>query len=294
LKQYAVIFNPCAGKGRAAKMEAQLRRILREKLGEVDIFPTLHPAYARQISLELKDKYQTIIVAGGDGTIHEVVNGMVGGSAALGFVPIGSGNDFVRMMHIPHDLSEAVDVIRTGRQITIDVGQLGDEFFPNGIGVGFDAWVVKESLKIKRLRGIFMYLYAVLKTVFRYKNQTVTISVNGKSLEEDIFLVAIGNGKSMGGGFLLNPTAEINDGQLDICIIRGLKFREIFMHLPKALSGSHVHLEQVEVVRSDKIDINAPNGIAVHADGELLGMDFKELNVTVRPRCLTVIANTDV
>jgi diacylglycerol kinase family enzyme len=128
-----------------------------------------------------------------------------------------------------------------------------------------------------------------VKTVFLYKNQTITFTANNETTEREVFLVAIGNGKAMGGGFFLTPQAEIDDGLLDICIIRALSKREVLLNLPKAIHGKHTGLEQVEMLRAEKVRIQSENGIAVHADGELLGMDLKNLEISVIPAALEVI-----
>ncbi len=223
--------------------------------------------------------------------MHEVVNGMMGGKAVLAVIPIGSGNDFVKMFNLPADVGQAVEIICRNNRMRIDVGKVGDVIFPNGLGIGFDAWVVRESLKVKRLRGFLIYLYSVLKTLFLYKNEPVTFSANGSVEEKKIFLIAVGNGVAMGGGFYLTPQAAIDDGKFDVCIIRALKKREALINLPKALNGSHTSIKQVQMLRTDKLKITSEKGIAVHADGELLGMNLKELDISILPNALEVIYN---
>jgi diacylglycerol kinase family enzyme len=159
------------------------------------------------------------------------------------------------------------------------VGKINDSYFSNGVGIGFDAWVVRESKNVKRLRGFLIYLYAVLKTVFKYQNESIQLSFEGKSESRDIFLMAFGNGKAMGGGFFLTPEAEIDDGKLDICLITPLKKGEVFRHLPKVCKD---------------MAITSKRGIAVHADGELLGMNLKKINISIMPKAIEVIYNADI
>ena len=287
--KYALILNPSAGRGKAARLEAALRTRLKEVLGDVSYFRTHHPNHARELARQIRDDYDVIIAAGGDGTVHEVVNGMMGGRAMLAVVPIGSGNDFVKMLNLPLDPDAAVEVIRNNRQMKIDIGKVGEEYFPNGLGIGFDAWVVRESTKVKRLRGFLIYLYSVIKTIFFYRNEPVEFHANGEVREKEIFLIAVGNGVAMGGGFYLTPDARINDGLFDVCIIHALKKREAFQNLPKALNGSHVYMKQVEMLRTDRLKIVSEKGIAAHADGELLGMELKELDISLLPGALKVI-----
>jgi YegS/Rv2252/BmrU family lipid kinase len=289
LKKYAVIINPAAGRGKSKKLENRLNKLLMEEFGEIDVFRTEYPKHAEELAAQLKNEYTVIIAAGGDGTINEIVNGMMGGKAALAVVPTGSGNDFTKMLNLPKDMSTVIKIIKEDKRKKIDIGKVGDRYFPNGMGIGFDAWVVRESMKVSRLRGFLIYLYSVIKTVFLYKNQTITFTANSETSLRDIFLIAIGNGKAMGGGFFLTPQAEVEDGQLDVCIIRALSKREVLLNLPKAIHGKHTELKQVEMLKTDKVVIRSDEGIAVHADGELLGMEFKNLEISVIPAALEVV-----
>jgi YegS/Rv2252/BmrU family lipid kinase len=291
---YALIYNPSAGRGKAARSEAKIRKILQEKIESFRFFRTEYPGHAEKLANEIKKKVDVIIVGGGDGTVHEVVNGMMGGSAVLGVIPIGSGNDFVKMFSLPKVPEKAIDIIFKNQRKKIDVGKINDSYFSNGVGIGFDAWVVRESKNVKRLRGFLIYLYAVLKTVFKYQNESIQLSFEGKSESRDIFLMAFGNGKAMGGGFFLTPEAEIDDGKLDICLITPLKKGEVFRHLPKVLNGRHISMKQVQMLRCKDMAITSKRGIAVHADGELLGMNLKKINISIMPKAIEVIYNADI
>jgi YegS/Rv2252/BmrU family lipid kinase len=291
LEKYVVIINPAAGRGKGKKLENAVIKLVKDEFGDVEIFRSDYQNHARELAAELKNKYQVIIAAGGDGTVNEIVNGMIGGTAALAVLPMGSGNDFTKMLNFPKEMKDVIQIIKKDKRKKIDIGKVGDRYFPNGMGAGFDAWVVRESMKVSRLRGFLIYLYAVLKTVFLYKNQTITFSANNETTQRDVFLVAVGNGKAMGGGFFLTPQATIDDGLLDICIIRALSKREVLLNLPKAIHGKHTELEQVEMLRADKVVIQSEEGIAVHVDGELLGMELKNLDISVLPAALEVITN---
>jgi diacylglycerol kinase (ATP) len=294
VEKYAIILNPQAGRGIAAKREQELFKIFKTEIGAYDLYRTEYPNHAKEIAASLKNDYSVIIAAGGDGTVHETVNGMMGGTAALATIPLGSGNDFIKMLNLPKTLPEIIEVIKQNKRKKIDIGKVGESYFPNSLGIGFDALVTKESKKVKKLRGFLIYFYAVLKTVFSYHNESVTFSANGKTEQREIFLIAVGNGKAEGGGFYLTPAAEFDDGLLDVCIIRGLSKREIFKYLPKAMNGKHVHLEQVEMLRTNQLQILSENGITAHADGEILGLDLKILDISLLPLALEVIYNEKV
>jgi YegS/Rv2252/BmrU family lipid kinase len=280
---YHLILNPAAGRGTAGKSEAELAKELKDQLGD--------RGHATQIANELKNENAVIITAGGDGTIYETVNGLVGGACTLGIIPIGSGNDFIKMLKLPLDIRSAIEVIKRRNTMIIDIGTVGEGYFTNGLGMGFDAEVVIETQKVKRLRGFFIYLYSVFRTLTHYKNRIVTISIDGKTETREVFMISVGNGECFGGGFYLTPGAEINDGILDLCIFRGLSRKEVLMHLPKALSGKHIHLPQVECLRAKNIIVEAAEGIPVHADGELLSSNLTRVEVGVLHGALNVIHN---
>jgi len=293
VEQYALILNPYAGRGKARQIEEKIISLLKNEIGNFAYFKTKYRGHAEQIAAEIKDKFEVIIAGGGDGTVHEIVNGMMGGSATLAVLPIGSGNDFAKMLNLPKNLQKTVQVIKANRSKRIDIGKINDRLFPNGLGIGFDAWVVQESYKIKKLRGFFIYLYAVLKTALNYKNQKITITFDKQSEEKEIFMIAIGNGKAMGGGFYLTPNAMIDDGVFDVCVIHSLRKNEIFLNLPKVLFGKHIYMKQVNMLKCNELKIQSRDGIAVHADGELLGLNFKDIQVSIVPAALEVIYHPD-
>lgn len=288
---YHLILNPAAGRGTAGKSEAELAKELKDQLGDVHLHRTNASGHATQIANELKNENAVIITAGGDGTIYETVNGLVGGACTLGIIPIGSGNDFIKMLKLPLDIRSAIEVIKRRNTMAIDVGTVGEGYFTNGLGMGFDAEVVIETQKVKRLRGFFIYLYSVFRALTHYKNRVVTISIDGKTETREVFMISVGNGECLGGGFYLTPGAEITDGILDLCIFRGLSRKEVLTHLPKALSGKHIHLPQVECLRAKNIIVEAAEGIPVHADGELLSSNLTRVEVGVLHGALNVIHN---
>ena len=176
MEKYAVIINPKAGRGKGEKYKSQIESALQAELQPEKLFITESPGHAQNIANSIKNTTDVIIAVGGDGTIHEVVNGMIGGTASLAVIPMGSGNDFIKMLNLPGELNQAIQVIKKNKRQKIDIGKIGDLYFPNGVGLGFDAWVVKESLNVKRLRGFFIYLYSVIRALVAYKNSRITLS----------------------------------------------------------------------------------------------------------------------
>jgi YegS/Rv2252/BmrU family lipid kinase len=217
------------------------------------------------------------------------VNGLIGGSAKLGIVPVGSGNDFVRALDLPHKVNKAIDILQKMNSRAIDIGLAGDRYFQNGLGIGFDAWVVQETMKVHRLRGTAIYLYSVLKTIYSYKPPMVTLTYKDINRKEKFYMITVGNGISLGGGFKLTPNALLDDGLFDLNIIRDLKKWEIYQNLLSVFAGKHIYLEQVTTDRANTLSIYADESFAAHVDGELLSLDLNSLDVTLLPKALEVV-----
>jgi len=292
--RYAVILNPYAGRGRGAKLRPRLLEFLRSRGWLFDFYETRGPGHASELAGVAARKADILVIVGGDGTVNEVVNGLIKEKVPrpLGLIPIGSGNDFSRMFGIPRKPKEAVEVIEEGKARPIDVGWANGRYFPNGLGIGFDAWVTHESNKVQNLRGMAIYLYAVFKCALSYKAPHMTIRWSNQCLEGRIFFVTVGNGVSLGGGFLLTPRALNDDGLFDICVVESLKKHEIFLHLPKALKGTHDRIPQTHMFRTDHIVIESRDGLAAHVDGEILTMDTPRIEARIVPQALEVIYNS--
>lgn len=289
--EYHLILNPAAGRGASQKSEQQVIKLSKEYFSSFQLHKTTAPGHAVEITKKFAGKNSTIIAVGGDGTIHEVVNGIMESDSTFGIIPLGSGNDFIKMLNLPLDLESAFEVIKNNKVMMVDVGKLNDRYFPNGIGMGFDAVVVMEALKRRFAKGFLIYLFSVFRAMRHYQNHKITLHLNGNVETRNIFMINVGNGKVLGGGFRLTPEAEIEDGQLDVCIFNPLSKGEILRHLPKAISGKHVNLPQVEMHKTENLIIESENGIPVHADGELLSSDLRRIDIRVVPKSLKVIHN---
>ncbi|CUS82541.1 lipid kinase, YegS/Rv2252/BmrU family [Candidatus Kryptonium thompsonii] len=245
-----IVLNPYAGRWKGAKLYHKLIQYVRH-LKYLERFQvTTAPGEAIQIARDTPA--ELVVAAGGDGTVNEIVNGILQSNSEklLGVIPIGSGNDFAKMLNLkPFKIKVAIESIKRRRITTSDVGIIrfidefgnsGERFFINGVGVGFDAVVANESRKIKHLRGILLYLLALLKSLKDYETPEMEVYIDGKKIKEKIFLVAVGNGKSAGGGFLLPPDAKINDALLDVCLVNDLSILRVLQVIPTVLKGKHI------------------------------------------------------
>jgi diacylglycerol kinase (ATP) len=296
-----IVLNPYAGRWKGAKLYQKILQYARA-IKYLERFQlTTAPGEAIQIAKETKA--ELIVAAGGDGTVNEVVNGILqsGSEKLLGVIPIGSGNDFAKMLNLkPFKIEMAIESLRRKTTITSDVGLIeflrndgtsGSRFFINGVGIGFDAMTADESRKIKHLRGIPLYTLALLKTLAKYKTPEMNIRIDDKNISGRIFLVAIGNGKSAGGGFLLTPDARINDEVFDVCLVNDLSIFRVLQVLPTVLKGKHTKYPEVTMMKAREIEIKSDSDLVLHADGEIIGTNLRWIKISIIPKAVEVISN---
>jgi diacylglycerol kinase (ATP) len=281
------IVNPRAGRGRSTRFIAELAgRLARHGLGG-EIRTTSSPGEATALARRAADTGATRIVAvGGDGTAHEVVNGVAGSSAVFGLLPLGTGNDTALAMGIPSDPEAALAVLAAGHETRLDLGRFDDRWFVNSLGIGFEAQVTIESTRIRGLRGFSVYLAAVVRALAGLRCPELVLRVDGVELAGRRLLVSIGNGPRVGGGFLLTPDAVNRDGVLDVCIVDGMSRLRVLRTLPKAISGTHVAAPGVRMMRGRVVEFSSPDGFPFHADGEVIDVNRNELRVEIVPGAL--------
>lgn len=289
-KKAVVILNPTADRGGAAKKENTSLEALRETGLKFDLLHTAEEKHATMLARDAAAAGADLIVAaGGDGTVHEVAQGMWDTDAVLGVMPMGSGNDFAQAHGIPRDLERAAAIIRSGKTGRTDVGRCDDWTFFNTVGIGFDACVSKYSRRIKRLRGNLLYLAAVLQTFRKYRSTHFVVDAPGYSRSEPTYLVMVGIGPREGGGFTLAPDAIVDDGMFDVCIVDDIRVPTVLRMIPRAMKGTHTDMSFVTMLRVPVIRISTTIPIMLHADGQIyhtgkttLAFDCKQGGLRVR------------
>jgi len=288
-----VIFNPNAGQGAAARREGAVRAALQAVELPFELVHTERVGHARELAAQAAaaHRYRVVVAVGGDGTINEVVNGLLGSDTPLGLMPIGTGNDFVKMIDLaPNQPKVAAERLRDGVVRPVDVGVANGRAFLDALGTGFAAQVTVETLRPTRLRGFAVYLVALVRALAHYKSPVMRVSYENQTIEQRMLLTAVGNGRCQGGGFWVTPDAIIDDGLLDLCVCGYMRTDEILRHVPKVLKGTHGRLKQVQMARVRHVTIEARAGMPVHLDGELLGIDVRHVDVEVRPGAITLLA----
>jgi diacylglycerol kinase (ATP) len=277
-KELGIILNPAAGSGRAGDIRNRLISCLREKKIPFQLEFTKGPGHAKRISFRMSETIETIVAAGGDGTVNEVVSGIVGKKATIAILPIGSGNDYSKSIGMPKKIDHAIDVIINGTKELLDLGKviywnsLGEKkerYFVNTIGMGLDAEIAKETKNIKFLRGLPLYLLAAIKALQKHSPNEYKITEGRAIKVKNAFFVCVGNGSFEGGGFKLLPNANLSDSMLDICIIGEMPIYKAIGIIPKLIKGSHEDLQEVSMWKSRKFSIEGKTRFILHGDGEI-------------------------
>lgn len=232
-----------------------------------------------------------VIAVGGDGTVHEVANGLIksGSQAVLGVVPFGTGSDFARALGLPRDPVAAARALITARPRRIDVGEVNGRYFLTISGVGFDGEVAQQvNAWPKVFGGTLMYVLGILKNLVTYSPVDVEIVLDGAPQRERLFLIAVGNTAWNAGGMWLVPSARPDDGVFDVVIAGPLTKFETLVVLPKVFSGRHLGHPKIRQAQARTIQITGSRPLAIQADGESIG--HLPATYTVRPAALSVLA----
>lgn len=297
-----VILNPAADHGRAQQLREQIMSWANE-YGQVDLVATREPGDGRQLAeAAVDDGYELVVAAGGDGTVHEVINGLVHGGralASLGVIPIGSGNDFAFGLGLVTEPKIAIRRLFTGEPRNIDLARIEDDhgryvLANNGIGIGFDATVNIQSRTITRVHGFAMYTLAALRTIaLYYQTPHMEIRFDEEKVDQEALLLAIGLGPRVGGGFHLTPDAVHDDGQLDSCLVNPVGRATMLMMLTRVMKGTHVTSKHVTMRRNRYIDVISNMPLPIHVDGEIFAYpedNVRRVSVTPIPGVLPVMS----
>ncbi len=291
----AVIANPYAGRGRTKKFLQAFSSRAGALGKELDIQWTSGPGHAVEIARTAKNNHDAVCVVGGDGTFHEVANGLMPDPIPVVFVPSGSGNDFAGLVGCPRTPEELFHVLNDGVGGRVDVIDCGVRYCVNSCGLGFEALVTKHSRSIRYLGGLPLYLLAAAKALFAFECPVMTVTLpGGEVIEGERLLLSIGNGVSAGGGFYLTPDARPDDGLIDLCLVDKMRRGRILRLLPLSLKGEHTNEDGVEMRRVQSLTVRCERPLHCHIDGEYIGDDKSPMSFTVLHRRLPVLCRKDL
>jgi lipid kinase, YegS/Rv2252/BmrU family len=296
-KQWVFIVNPIAGNGFGRLIVPKLKEMIQKHNIDAEIVFTERSGHATELSEQYyKRGFRYIIAVGGDGTFNEMSRPLVDKKdVTAGIIPAGTGNDFVQILGFPNRLGDKEwDIFFKKNPIEMDAGSCNGMIFFNGMGLGFDAQVAAENYtepgKVKR-GSKYKYIWHIVKTLLFFREKRMTVITETGRHETDCFINTIANGRRFAGGFYLTPKAIANDGLLDVCMIKKLSLFERFSILLKVPKGEHIADKRVNYYQTKEINLEFPEVVPFHVDGELYFSD--RFNVKLLPRALKIIYNPD-
>ncbi|HEX8550124.1 MAG TPA: diacylglycerol kinase family protein [Abditibacteriaceae bacterium] len=291
MNHWTIILNPAAGRGRGAREE----KAIRSALPDAEILLTRKSGDAETLAFEAVQRGQHVAAAGGDGTLGEVLNGVMRAQTdtTIAILPVGTGNDFARTLGIL-DLGLALETLKSGEARRIDVGVArsaqGERFWLNIAGAGFDAVVAHRINSGKFLRGTPAYIAAVLATLRTFRAARLELLCDDKTERFGALMCAVANAQSYGGGMRIAPDAKLDDGLFDVCTIADASSLEFVRAFPSVFRGEHLSHPKVALRRAHTVKIASEPAWPVLLDGELWGETPVEFNL--RPQAVKFLFST--
>jgi len=301
---YYFVINPNSGNGNAGLIWRDIRRHLNSYGIKFDFSKTKEPNHATSITLDaVSEGFRSIICVGGDGTLNEVVNGILTQSEILsseinlGMIPTGTGNDWCRSHNIPSNPEEALHLIIKNKIQRQDIGRViylnennKQRYFANVAGFGFDAVVANNVNKDKQMgkSGIVLFVKNLLKSLMTGKSEDLQICIDNEEFSMKVFTMAVGIGRYNGGGMMQLPDAEINDGLLDITVISDISKFDVLRYAPLLFNGKFVKHPKVFCYRGNEVTISSASSFPIEVEGESAGS--LPVKIEIIPSALSVFS----
>lgn len=282
--RWTAVVNPSAGRGRTRKLLPRLNDALERADLDVEIAVSSDLEDARALARAALDADRGVVACGGDGLVSELAGLVAEAGGVLGIVPTGAGNDFARHLGLDHRRAlDAVPVLTTGREATVDLGRAeatGDgtggnrHWFASVANTGFDSEANRWANGVQWVGGTTLYVLAVVRTLAVYKPHRFRLGVDGNEREIEAWLLAVGNGRCYAGGMMITPDAELDDGQLDVCVVGPVSRPDFLWSFPKVFRGTHVHHPAVQMQRGREVvieSLDASVPIELYGSGERIG-----------------------
>ncbi|MCF8358507.1 MAG: diacylglycerol kinase family lipid kinase [Prolixibacteraceae bacterium] len=296
-EKWVFIVNPIAGNNYAESIVPKIRQEIEKHKIDADIVLTERKGHATVLAEEaVKTGHRYVVAVGGDGTFNEVAKALVGSSkVTLGIVPAGTGNDFVQILGFPNRFSEEHwDVFFEKTTTCMDVGVCNNNYFFNGMGLGFDAEVASQNYRDEgqvKKGGKDKYIWHIVSTLLFFRERNMKVLNNSHTHETKCFINTVSIGRRFAGGFFLTPEAIANDGELDVCSIKKLSLLHRFRILLKVPKGKHIHDKRVNYFRTKEIDLEFDKRVPYHLDGELFFSN--KFKVNILPSAVNIIYNAN-
>ncbi len=282
------IINPISGIGRQKKVEQNLELFLDKEKFDYQISYTSYAHHATAISLAAVLKsFDVVVAVGGDGSINDCIRGLVSTGVTLGIIPAGSGNGLARCLNIPLSIEEAIKCINNQKTLEIDSIKLNDTFYASIAGIGFDALIAQEFSKTQT-RGFQPYLKLVLQHYPQYRQQTYTLVIDGKEITTQALFISFANSKQFGFNTEIAPNAELNDGLIDVVIVKKPPLPLLFWTAQLLFFRKFDKSIYVETYQAKHVVVRNKDKIAINLDGEYTELNG-DLDFSIVPKSLKVI-----
>lgn len=260
---------------------------------EVDVYKTKGGGDATDVARESKKSgdYDIIVAAGGDGTINEVLNGIMPDPIEMGILPLGTSNVLCRALKLPLNPLKAADAIISGKSLNIDIGLANSRYFSTMVSCGFDAYTIEQtSLRVKKITGKYAYVIAGIKSIYHFKPQPISLIADNKPMNSDAMLICISNAHLYAGNYQLSPDAKIDDGLFDVFIYTGKDIYRFIYFLSRLFFRFHLNYPDTKRFRVKNLELKTPGRVLYQGDGDLFGR--LPLKVTIMPAALKIAGVT--
>ena len=283
------LVNPTAGRGKAAAALSAIE----PRVGRENVVVTGGAEHLRQATWQaVADGVERVVVAGGDGTAHQVVQELAGKSTALAVLPLGSGNDLAATLGMPEDLRAAIELALTAPVRRMDLGRIGERFFALYCGVGFDGEVSRTyNEKVRWVKGPVGYVWASIRAMMSFEAPVLTLEDDHGVVEQPMMLAVAANARRCGGGMMMAPMAKIDDGRFELITLDAVPRRSILLLLSKVFRGAHLEHPRVQHRTVSRLTIAADRRLWAYGDGEpLFEIGSEPVEVEIHPKHLRVVA----
>lgn len=290
LQKSAIIVNPTAGRKRRRRKMTHFFKWLQSEYPQLKIVKTQYAGHASEITKDLlSNGYNTIIAAGGDGTLNEIAREMIHHPANLGIMPAGSGNGLARHLGIPNNPFKAWDIIQKNHVVAIDSAMLNDIPFFSIAGTGFDAMVASEFAQMNG-RGFINYLRATIKLYFKYKPRKYKVILNNEVYACKALFISFANSNQFGYNTSIAPSADLSDGMLDVCIMQKVPVGNTPLVAPKLFTKRLDRSRYLHIIQSSSVRILRKKPGFIHIDGDPQMLHEKEIRLNVLPSSINILA----
>lgn len=290
-----VILNPYANRWKAQAQIPAITAAFRQADIACDIAVTTRPKQATEEAAQaVRDGYDVVLAAGGDGTVNEVVNGLAqaagdGPTHPLAVLPMGTGNDFSDMAGFPRELAKTVQLVAAGKTRQVDLGLVNGHYFDNNCAVAMEPMVTLENIKMTRLSGNVRYVVALGKALLNLKAWQMRIRWDDGGYDGPVYLLSVCNSPRTGGLFYMAPQASLTDGLFDFVLMPEVSKLEVLVILARLFAKTHIHHPKVTYHRTQRLELTSRPGTPIHADGEVIAESAESVTYTILPGKLTIL-----